>query len=81
MKNTIEVEQSEECDDNNNICGKRCEQDENLLKTGSLLENVHKEFYMMASIVGVQLDSLNCTFTKVYPFLDWIENLVWSNEE
>lgn len=37
---------------------------------------------MMVSIVGVHHggdNSLN--WKKVYPFLEWIENIVWSDEE
>lgn len=82
MKESIKVKSKNDCEDNNNICGEDYTNDESGLTTGSPLQNIHKEFYLMFSIVGVRRDGLvGMSYTKVFPFIDWIENIVWSDEE
>lgn len=81
VKNSIEVKH--DCEDENNICGKTYRKTENLLRNGngSPLQRVHNELYMMVSIIGVHGQNDDLNWKKVYPYLDWIENIVWSDEE
>lgn len=55
--------------------------------SGGPLQVFHHEYFCMYSIVGITSFGLSCgtkvpgVYTRVYPYLDWIENIVWVNRK
>lgn len=55
-------------------------------ETGGPLQLEHDEFYKMSYVIGVASFGRNCEFkgtpgvyTRVYPYISWIESIVWKN--